>query len=65
MTKHFDSSIAGWRGKLVDSMTISYGCVSSLEQDWEQVYDIAKEADRRMYASKARYYSGCGIDRRK
>lgn len=65
MTKHFDSSMAKWNGKLVDSMTISYGCVSSLEQDWEHVYDIAKEADRRMYASKARYYSDSDIDRRK
>lgn len=65
MTKHFDSSMAKWRGKLVDSMTISYGCVSSLEEDWEFVHDIAKEADRRMYASKARYYSDSDIDRRR
>ena len=65
MTKHFDSSVAEWRGKIVNSMTISYGCVRSLEEDWELVYDIAKEADRRMYASKARYYSDSDIDRRK
>ena len=65
MTKHFDSSVAEWRGKIVDSMTISYGCVRSLEEDWEFVHDIAKEADRRMYASKARYYSDSDIDRRK
>jgi len=64
MKNEFDSSVAGWRGRLVDSMTISYGCVSSLEEDWEFVHDIAKEADRRMYASKARYYSDSGIDRR-
>ena len=65
MTKHFDSSVAEWRGKIVDSMTISYGCVRSLEEDWELVLDMEKEADRRMYASKARYYSDSGIDRRK
>lgn len=65
MTKHFDSSVAEWRGKIVDYMTISYGCVRSLEEDWELVHDIEKEADRRMYASKARYYSDSGIDRRK
>lgn len=65
MTKHFDSSVAEWRGKIVDSMTISYGCVRSPEEDWELVHDIEKEADRRMYASKARYYSDSGIDRRK
>lgn len=33
MTKHFDSSVAEWRGKIVNSMTISYGCVRSLEED--------------------------------
>lgn len=65
MTNHFDSSVAEWKGKIVDSMTISYGCVRSLEEDWELVHDIEKEADRRMYASKARYYSDSGIDRRK
>lgn len=65
MTTHFDSSVAEWRGKIVDSMTISYGCVRSLEEDWELVHDIEKEADRRMYASKARYYSDSDIDRRK
>lgn len=32
MTKHFDSSVAEWRGKIVNSMTISYGCVRSLEE---------------------------------
>lgn len=65
MTKHFDSSVAEWKGKIVNSMTISYGCVRSLEEDWELVHDIEKEADRRMYASKARYYSDSGVDRRK
>lgn len=65
MKNEFDSSVAKWRGKNVDSMTISYGCVGSLEEDWENIYDIAKEADRRMYESKARYYRDSGIDRRK
>ena len=65
MKNEFDSSVSKWRGKNVDSMTISYGCVGSLEEDWENIYDIAKEADRRMYESKARYYRDSGIDRRK
>lgn len=34
-------------------------------EDWENIYDIAKEADRRMDESKARYYRDSGIDRRK
>ena len=34
-------------------------------EDWENIYDIAKEADRRMYESKERYYRDSGIDRRK
>ena len=65
MKNEFDSSVSKWRGKNVDSMTISYGCVGSLEEDWGNIYDIAKEADRRMYESKARYYRDSGIDRRK
>ena len=65
MKNEFDSSVSKWRGKNVDSMTISYGCVGSLEEDWENIYDIAKEADRRMYESKARYYRDSGVDRRK
>ena len=61
----FDRRTAQWHGKLVDFMTISYGYVFSSEKKWDNIYDIAKAADERMYKNKARYYQENGIDRRK
>ncbi len=52
----FDRRVAQWHGKLVDSMTISWGYVFSSEKEWDNIYDIAKEADERMYKNKERYY---------
>ena len=37
-------------------MTISWGYVFSSEKEWDNIYDIAKEADERMYKNKERYY---------
>ena len=61
----FDRRTAQWHGKLVDFMTVSYGYVFSSEKKWDNIYDIAKAADERMYKNKARYYQENGIDRRK
>ena len=46
-------------------MTISYGYVFSSEEKWNNVYDIAKVADKRMYESKAQFYRERDNDRRK
>lgn len=61
----FDRSVAQWHGKLVDSMTISWGYVFSSEKEWDNIYDIAKEADERMYKNKERYYQESKIVRRR
>lgn len=61
----FDRSVAQWHGKLVDSMTISWGYVFSSEKEWDNIYDIAKEADARMYKNKERYYQERNIVRRR
>ena len=60
----FDSNVANWHGKLVDSMTVSYGWVFSTERNWGSAYEISKAADARMYQSKERYYKESGADRR-
>ena len=52
----FDQCVEKWHGKLVDSMTVSYGHVFNSEKKWNSVYDIAKAADKRMYESKAHFY---------
>lgn len=60
----FDSNVANWHGKFVDSMTVSYGWVFSTERNWDSAYEISKAADARMYQSKERYYKESGADRR-
>ena len=60
----FDSNVANWHGKFVDSMTVSYGWVFSTERNWGSAYEISKAADARMYQSKERYYKESGADRR-
>ncbi|MEI3413167.1 MAG: diguanylate cyclase [Blautia sp.] len=52
----FDQRVEKWHGKLVDSMTVSYGHVFNSEKKWNSVYDIAKAAEKRMYESKAHFY---------
>ena len=61
----FDRRVAQWYGNLVDSMTISWGYVFSSEKEWDNIYDIAKEADARMYKNKERYYQESKIVRRR
>lgn len=61
----FDRRVAQWYGNLVDSMTISWGYVFSSEKEWDNIYDIAKEADERMYKNKERYYQESKIVRRR
>lgn len=60
----FDKTVADWSGKYIESMTISCGFVSSMEQKWASVNEIEKAADIRMYEKKAMYYRKNGIDRR-
>lgn len=60
----FDSNVANWHGKFVDSMAVSYGWVFSTERNWGSAYEISKAADARMYQSKERYYKESGADRR-
>lgn len=60
----FVETVESWKGERIDSMTISYGIVSSREKEWESVHEIAHAADIRMYEKKAMYYSRNGVDRR-
>ena len=39
-------------------MTISWGYVFSSEKEWDNIYDIAKEADERMYKNKGTLLPG-------
>ena len=61
----FEADVAHWQGKLVASMSIACGYVLSTEQPWENVHEISKAADKRMYERKACYYRESGADRRR
>jgi len=64
LTAAFDKKVIAWKGKLVDSMSVSYGSVSSKEQKWNSILAIAKEADKRMYQNKNLYYQKSRLERR-
>lgn len=61
----FEANVNHWNGELVESMGISYGVVFNSEKKWENVEEISKTADDRMYKNKWLYYQKKGIDRSK
>ena len=61
----FETSVQNWHGELADALSISYGHVYSTEQAWENIHEVSKLADQRMYACKACYYRQPGRDRRR
>ena len=57
-----DNRIKNWHGKLIESVSISYGWVYCTEAN--NVEDMMKEADKRMYVAKKNYYDINKNDRR-
>ena len=47
------------------ALSVSYGYVSGLEYPDSSITQLARVADERMYAAKARYYQSIGKDRRR
>lgn len=60
----FNKAISEWKGKLVDSLAVSYGWVRNSEFPQEDFKGIARIADERMYQQKTEYYRELGVDRR-
>lgn len=60
----FDDRIASWSGKLVSSMTISYGWINKDEEPGYSVRQLGAAAEKRMYEAKSAHYRKAGIDRR-
>ncbi|MBQ9043642.1 MAG: diguanylate cyclase [Eggerthellaceae bacterium] len=52
LQESFDS----WKGELVKTLSVSVGYVTRAEYPNETVLEMAKEADRRMYDAKRKYY---------
>lgn len=60
----FDETIAGWKGELIDGLSISYGWICKTEQPELSVRQLGAIAEQRMYAAKEAYYKRAGFDRR-
>ena len=60
----FDQTIENWSGRLIESLSISYGYVATEDYPNLSVRDVASEADKRMYVAKSAYYRQNGIERR-
>ena len=56
---------SGWKGTLVDSVSVSLGCASHAEFPDASIEALEKLADTRMYEDKERYYQQSGQDRRR
>lgn len=60
----FDQTMDRWSGKLVDSLSISYGYVAGEEAKGMTIQEIAILSDKRMYEAKSAHYRKKGVDRR-
>lgn len=60
----FEEVVSKWTGKLVESMTVSYGYVTAKEAGKTSIQKVAVLADKRMYDAKSDHYLKVGIDRR-
>ena len=61
----FERSMKSWSGEDGLSLSASCGCACSSEFSGCSIADLAREADKRMYESKVRYYQQGGADRRR
>lgn len=64
----FNNRIKGWKGNLVDSLSVSVGCATynDIENfDMSKFEELTEMADKRMYEDKALYYKTSGKDRRR
>ncbi len=62
--RDFDDITVSWSGKMVDSLSVSYGSVTREDVPTGNIREMITLADERMYKSKAEYYQRKGIDRR-
>lgn len=60
-----DKCTGEWKGKQVQELSIAYGYASSREFPSENIAELSRISDERMYAAKDEYYRKTGRDRRK
>ena len=59
-----DRITANWTGELVSSLSLSVGYVTKREFKEDNILEMAKIADKKMYKAKSAYYARKGVDRR-
>lgn len=60
-----DQTTERWQGKQVQGLSISCGYATSREFPSENITELVRISDERMYAAKAAYYRKSGKDRRR
>lgn len=61
----YDTSVTAWSKDNGITLSTALGCACSSEFPGEDVVQLSRIADRRMYTDKARYYEASGRDRRR
>ena len=65
LQQELNNAVNEWEGERIKKLSISLGYASAREFPSENVAELSRISDERMYAAKAAYYKGSGIDRRK
>ena len=60
--KRMEELCSGWKGQIIQGISISYGVASS--EEFSDIDSLTKAADERMYAFKQNYYLSSGKERR-
>ncbi|MBR1598261.1 MAG: GGDEF domain-containing protein [Lachnospiraceae bacterium] len=61
----FEECVSAWKGSKITSMSISYGIASRQEFPQENITDLIRISDKRMYEQKEAYYRNTGKGRRR
>ena len=60
-----DREVEGWSGRLVQSLSLSCGYAGSREFPSENIAELSRISDERMYAAKEAHYQKTGKERRR
>ena len=64
LTDELENACGNWQGKLINSLSFSYGFASAKDFPDKTIDDLMLIADKTMYKNKAEYYLKSGKDRR-
>lgn len=64
LLREIQDNVSSWKGKIVDSVSISVGCATHAEFPSGSIEELERIADARMYEDKERFYRQNGRERR-